>query len=353
MKKTLITILLLFILLPNFVAAEDLLGGLGQDILSTVINIINYPVTFPAASIYGYESGAGTAPLWAYVFVFMLLFSVLWLASGQIPLFKDDENKGPRKAFVIAFSALVMLATPLVPLLFKVLRLFTSLAIIAAIVLGVYTIWVIFKGGWASNKLYSAKSSEQLAKASQGFADAERQLKQTEEYEHKTAQAAAKGLKNQIKTIRSLRSDLESILKDLRQIQRGNATTILGNNRTRKILKDLDRVRIDLGKLLSFQTENDRIMTGMSNINYNEHHRPGGLVSRTDTHVNIRRTVDTETNDLGRIIGGIGDAIRTQGITTGPNGNIHHLIDLTLNAINILNRMERDVVLEEQMIEKI
>lgn len=354
MDKKFLTFILILVLIPFVNAAEDILGGVGQDILSTAVNIVNYPITFPAAKLYGYESQSISAPLWAFVFVFMILFSLFWLASGQIPLFKNDENKGPRKAFVIAFSFLLMLGTPITKYIFNMTKVFGSFIYIAMLIVGVYTIWVISKGGWAENRMESVKSSQKLANAAQGFAEAERQLKQTKEYAHKTALAAKKGLKNQVSAIRSLKSDLENVLTQLRRLQRGSNTTVIGNQRTNKILKDLDRVRIDLGKIITFKTENDRLLTGMTNLNYNEMENPPNLGVRDDDIINIRRHVDTQTNDLGRMIGGIADIIRTQGIITiGPNANIQHIIDVTLNAINVLERMERDIVLEEQMIEKI
>lgn len=353
MKKKFITIILMLMLIPFVNAAEDILGGVGQDILSTAVNIVNYPITFPAAKLYGYESQSISAPLWAFVFVFMILFSLFWLASGQIPLFKNEENSGPRKAFVIAFSFLLMLGTPITKHIFNMTKIFGAFIYIAMLIVGVYTIWVLSKGSWAANRIESAKASQNLANAAQSFADAERQIKQTKEYKHKTALAAKKGLKNQISAIRSLRSDLENVLTQLRRFQRGSGTTILGNQRTNKIIKDLDRVRSDLGKLITFTTENDKLLTGMTNLNYNEMRNPPNLGVRNDETINIRRHIDTQTNDLGRMIGGIADIIRTQGIILGPNGNIQHLIDVTLNAINILERMERDIVLEEQMVEKI
>jgi hypothetical protein len=336
-------------------AGEDLLGGMGQQIIDTVMNIANYEVTFPASSVYGMDPVSAKAPLWNYVFVFMIIFSILWLASAQVPLFKDQENQGPRKAFAIAFSFLTMLGTPAVSWVKKLISTFTNLAMIAILVLGVYTIWVIFKGGWAANRKTGATATSSMAEATREVAEAKRVNAQTAEYKKKTEHAIRHGMTQQVTAIKSLRGDLTTLLGKFNGYP-GRAGAVSTDNSINKLL---GKISSDAGKILTYMTENDRMMTGMTKRLYDESGTTGLGSSRATTAADIygpvgRRVTevmkngDTQTNDLGRIISGMAERVRA-----GIPANVNELRDMTAQAINITQRMERDIVLESQMIEKI
>lgn len=354
-EKILVFLVIALLIFPVVSAAgEDLFGGMGQNIVDTIINIVNYEIAFPAATIYGYKSEDVKAPLWLFVFMFMIIFSILWLASAQVPLFKDQENQGPRKAFAIAFSFLIILGTPATKWMYTLIKTLTSLAFIAMIVLGVYTIWVIFKGGWAANKKTAAAATSSLAESAREIAEAKRVNEQTNEYKKKTEHAIRHGLNQQVASIRSLRTDLVKLASKFNGYSASAATKA-----NAEIDKLLTKISDDAGKIISYMTENDRMMTGMTQNIYSADGNTGlggtKATTKDDAFGKKGRLVteamkdgDTQTNDLGRIIGGIADRVR-KGI--GPN--IGELKTMTTQAINITQRLERDLVLESQMIEKI
>jgi hypothetical protein len=98
-------------------------------------------------------------------------------------------------------------------------------------------------------------------------------------------------------------------------------------------------------------------MTGMRSDNFvtrNNAGLPGNNPLTHKTILDAEHNLATETNDLGRVLSEVANMIKTQGITTAPPpGNVVKLVSLTENAVNIASRMERDIVIEEQMIEKI
>ena len=355
-----IKILLLMILMiigftPIIVTAAGpgLLGGLEGDIWTTITNIMDLKVPAPGYVLVG-DAVQGGLPLWTVLLVFMIIFSVLWLASGQVPLFKAQENKGPRKAFVIGLALLVIFTTPVIGMFLKIVGGFTSLTLLALIILGGYTLWVILRGGIAANRKTNAESTQTLAAAAEMTAQAERKNAQTEEYRQKTAHAARRGLRNQVSSIRTLRRDLTRLSGDFNDAKRwltgGTGRIELPRNRTSQIDRDLTRIVSDAGRIIQFKAENDRFMSAMDTNNYAPSATPPiGLTSRTATGQAILDS-NTQTNDLGHSLSNMAQIIRTQGITST---NINNILGWCTTSINITNRMERDVALEEQSVDKL
>ena len=336
---------------------NGILNGMEGQIWDTVRNIMLLPV--PALGIAKGEAYPQGLPLFGLLLAFTILFSLLWLASGQVPLFKADGNKGARKMFIIAMSLLVIFATPFVSMLLTLVNTFQSLAMIAMLVLGVYTIWTIFRGGWSANKVTNSESSMKSAQADKTLADAgmivkeaDRVERQAEAYEHKTAMAANNGLHQQATAINSLKTDLTNLLGQFsraRGLVAGGAA--LGASQERSIINLMNKISRDAGQIASFKTNSDRLLAGMNTKRQKE----GGVgsigASEAKTNLTmIRSKDDTETNDLGRTIIGIAESVRTTGI---KRSNIGNLISWTTTAVSLVNQMSRDIVLEEQMIEKI
>lgn len=363
MNKKLFTIFALVVLfIPVFVSAapgSGILGGTESEILKTVVTILNYEIPIAGATLYGgYTIANSKAPLWLLFAVFAIVYSIIWLASGFIKLFKDDANRNPRIFFSIAISLIVIFATPVVLQIVSLIQTFTALSVIALLVLGVFIIWALFKSGWASGSAMNAESSRSLAQAAEMSAQAARQKAQAGEFERKTRLAKRNGVKKQRSLISNLRKDLTTVLSDLQSINRGNTYSSLGRSREQRVLNDLSRISRDLGGIISFNTQNDRAMSGMSGTYYSERNGAGNL-PRTQGGkevLNAEANLATETNDIGRIISGISQEIKTNGISRTvppPNGNIAKLLTMTENAVNVATRMERDIVLEEQMIDKL
>ncbi|MGV8162504.1 MAG: hypothetical protein ACP5N2_04205 [Candidatus Nanoarchaeia archaeon] len=376
-KKTFATILMLIIFLPLFVSAQygnpsdGILGGTEKGILNTAVNILNYQIPVSGGVWWSYDykeaAGAGTAKglakavtvqgdtprvaLWLLAAVFTLIFTVIWVASSFVPLFKNDEHKGPRKWFCIAITLLTMFTTPVALMIINLVGMFTTLAYIAFLVLGVYTIWTLTRSGWAGNATENAASTKSLADARTVSAEAARQNEKTAEYRKKTKEAARTGVKDQKRAIQQLRKDLDDILKRFVGVRHSGGISRSDESR---IVQDLGKISTDLGKILTFKTNNDRILSTMNATDYKETAGRTGLakLSSPDNKAIIKRDLDTQTNDLGHTISNISALIQVApaGITTAK---IDRLINFTTVAVNIATRMERDLVLEEQMIEKI
>jgi hypothetical protein len=138
-----------------------------MSVMEVFWNIFSYPVSINVAPAYSKAYAANhTVPFWLVVATFAVLFSIVWLASAYIVLFKDPKNKGPRSMFAIAISFIALFGTPLAIWLMWVVYTFTTLSIIALIVLGTYIIWTLTKSVWAENAKTNSESSKTLADAS-------------------------------------------------------------------------------------------------------------------------------------------------------------------------------------------
>jgi hypothetical protein len=357
MRFLAIFIVLLLFFSPSFASAY-----LGDSIQNTIMNILNYEIPAPAYVVEGYGSGYTSysgLPFWVVILTFMLLFSIIWLASMQVPLFKTQENQGPRKAFVVALSLMTIFATPVVMWILRVIKAFTALTIIAICIAGIYTIYVLTRSSIAKNRKTDAESSKVMADAGTVAAAAKRQNAQTKNYNEKTAHATRYGLKHQLAMIRNMEEQINHVVRSLHHTTprlRNNAA--VSPSESNRIIRHLNNISIDLGKLLTYKSNNDRILSGMSTRNYMEDN-PGSLIGihpgagpedYAGRRVQIAQNVDTQTNDLGSALNGMISLIRYDGIR---DSNVNKLSEMALNALNIIQRMKRDIVLEQQMIEKI
>ncbi|MFA6072562.1 MAG: hypothetical protein WC758_00415 [Candidatus Woesearchaeota archaeon] len=332
--------------------------GIG-DIL---IGVLNWQITINAAPLYSQRyANSNAVPFWLLVASFAVVFSVIWLASNNIPIFKkktDVNTKGPRTMFTIALSLIALFGTPLALWIMWVVYTFSLLSIAAITILGIYVIWTLTREQWATNTKKNADSSKLFsdakktkAAAKTANAESERANEKTKEYKLQTKEATRKGLHFQLREIRKLQRDMGSIVDNLTRIKRRNVYPPT-NTSLNRIAGDLSRLRQDLGHILSYSTNNDRIMSTMSTNNYTE----GNIAGLTELHAtnktaHIKQAIETETNDLGHTLSAMGETIQTTGIPDITT--INRLLSWGDVAINIAKRMERDVVLEEQMIEKI
>lgn len=355
-KKLFSIVILTLLVLPLFASAQvedGLLGGMDKEIFKAVGDIINYPIHIPAAQIYSNKTTQElTMPVWLLFAGFAIVFCTIWLASGFVPLFKAPENKKIRIFFVIGVTLITMFVTPVMLWIVKLTVAATTITYLLLLVLVGYTIWTIFRSGWASNSAQNAMSTRSLAEAAQLSAEAARQNKQTDVYKEKTKMAAERGLTQQIGAIRGLRTNLGALLGDFTSMRK--AAIYPPNVKSHQAaMKKIDRISVDLGRITSFKTETDRVLAGMKTVDYREDAAIESLSSTTapvwgSRKANIRQTVDTETNDLGRTIATIATELR--GVLNEPL--LKNLIGQTEAAINITHQMEKDIVLEEQMIEK-
>jgi uncharacterized coiled-coil protein SlyX len=203
------------------------------------------------------------------------------------------------------------------------------------------------------------------ADAARKTAEVARQNEQTHAYEHKTAQALSTGLHQQTKAIEQTRKALQAVVNDVNSIKASKTyppTAALGS----KLAADMNIIRQDLGKISSFMTQNDRLMATMSSKNYKEVKGIGSIGSTTAGSpavmgtpgtpaipkglVEIKKKSDSETSDLGRTLTEMSSLI-IKGITSEKVAN--RTIELGLVGVNIMQRMEKDIVLEAQMIDKI
>lgn len=345
---------LMLLVIPSFVSA-----GLGQDVADRIMDVLNYEIPAPAYVV-DQEGGYSGLPFWVVILTFMLIFSIIWLGALTLPIFKDQPSQGPRKAFVIALSLLTIFTTPAVKWILKAIKFFTALTIIALVLAGIYTIYVLTRSSIAKNRKTDAESSRVIADAKRMNAESNRMNEQTKEYKRKTDHAVRHGMTQQLHMIRDMEDQIKNVVNSLHRmhprLNNPNATVHAGESH--RIMRHLNKIAVDLGKLLSYKSANDRILSGMSTRNYIADNagtltdiNPGAAANDyAGRRVSISQNIDTQTNDLGHAVNGLISLVKYDGIR---GSNIGKLTDLALNALNIIQRMKRDIVLEEQMIEKI
>ncbi len=320
-----------------------------MSIVDSVLNVINYQVPINVAPLYSKTyAGSNTVPFWLLVAAFAILFSIVWLASSYINLFKEEKNKGPRSIFAIAVSFIALFGTPLAIWLMKVIYTFTTLSIIALLILGVYIIWTLTKSGWAESAKTNADSSKIIADASSKNALTKKQNYDTKAYKEKTMKASSEGVHYQIREIKKTKTNMQRILRSLQDVKRKN-TYPVGKNTISRLTGDMSKVRTDLGKIIPFISENDRLLSTMSSSDY-EVTAPSNLTGLTVGGKSIIDNLKKETGDLGSTISSMAESLQKNGIPDAEANN--RLISWAEVAINIANRMERDIVLEKQMIER-
>jgi len=334
----------------------------GSEVMNVIIGAFNWPVSINAAPLYGQRYASNhTVPFWLLVASFAVVYSILWLASNNIPIFKAKQGlntRGPRAMFTLAVTFIALFGTPLAIWIMWVIYTFTLLSIIAITILGIYVIWTLTREQWAANAKKNADSSKVLADAATSNAASDRQNEQTKEYKEKTKAATRKGLRYQLREIRKMEKDMDLIASHLYGVKKRGVYPP-NNTSLSRIIRDVSTVRKDLGNIISYATNNDRIMSTMSTNNYTENNATGlTRVNPQSTPPNaidhtssIRAGVETQTNDLGHTISAIADTLQTRGIPDLQTNN--KLISWAEVGVNLAKRMERDIVLEEQMIEKI
>ena len=194
-----------------------------SNVFNAIWNVFNYPVSINVAPAYSKAYAANhTVPFWLLVAAFMVLFSIVWIASANIKIFKDPKNKGPRAAFAIAIAFISLFGTPLAIWIMKVVYTFTLLSVIAILILGVYIIWTLTKSGWAESAKTNAESSKTLADAKEQNAATDRQNEKTKDFKEKTKLASRNNIRQQLGQIRLFKSDLEHLLSRFQRIKNRN-----------------------------------------------------------------------------------------------------------------------------------
>lgn len=245
----LITGFILTILSSSKVIAQQqggFLNDLGiKGLLQAIFDILNTPLQIPNLVVDSQE-----VSLWLLILAFMVVFSVLYLASQNIPLFKDAP-KGPIKMFSIAISLLVIFTTGFLNSLLSLIGTFTSLGMLAVLVLGIYTMWTLFKTGWSEQSEKLAEANERSANASK--LDVESKTLNDE------AKASNKALNKQKRTLDRLtgKNRLFGLIK-------GKGTIGLDIENNKKLLKQLDRLSNALGESAQVTGEEQQKIIGNS-----------------------------------------------------------------------------------------
>lgn len=352
MKKNNFTPLFLFALLltmPLLTACVTYTSSSGTATTTSIGKILTYPVPINLAKVYGpaYKA-SNTVPFWILLASFTIAFAIIWLSTNYVKILKDQ--RGPRMAIAIAVSAIAILATPLAFWIMKLIDTFTLLSVIAILILGIYTIWTMTHDQWARNAKINADASSSLAATGQQNAETQRQKAQTREYKNKTAKAASEGLHHQLNEIRKLKPISERVMRNLQRIRTRNAYPV-NKNSISMLLRDVSTLRTDIGKFITFATENDRLLSTMSDAHYDYTAGTASGITGLNAGKAKINDINKETDDLGSTIAAMAETLQNNGIPDKDANN--HLLSWAEVVINILNRMERDIVLEEQMIEKI
>jgi uncharacterized protein YneF (UPF0154 family) len=336
---------------PIFVSASS-------GFFDRFVDIISYEI--PVHGLMMKSNIAVPVPAWMYVACFAIIFAIVWLATDYIKIFK--EKKGPRTMFAIALSVIALFLTPLVYWIWWLVTIYTVLSVIAILILGAYFIWTITKSEWARNKEINAESNKTMAGASKMNAESDktnaetdRMKEQTKEYDKKTRKAARDGIHAQVQEIHKIKREIHSVFNDLNRAK-SRGTYPVNPYTISKISKNVGNIRMDLGKLLSFITDNDRLLSTMSTSDYSYHasnKMPGLDTSGTPpSNKALIGDLKKETDDLSNTITAMADLLHSKSDDIQKE-ELGHLLSWTEVAGNIINRMERDIVLETQMIEKL
>ncbi len=119
-------------------------------VINSVAQLAMLPVTLPLDN--------GDTSALAMILTFIIMFSIIHPATAFIHLFKNGQNKGPRKAFSIAFSLLVVFFSPAANYVFTFIRDWVSWliqwALLFLFVVILWWIWNQTRKGFASvNKI--------------------------------------------------------------------------------------------------------------------------------------------------------------------------------------------------------
>jgi len=106
----------------------------------------------------------GTTSALALLLTFILLFALIYPATGFIPPFKDAKSQGPRKAFAVAFAILVVFFSPISIYVYEIIRVYLStLVAIALFALFIVLFWFIIRysgRGFAEANKVGAESAK-------------------------------------------------------------------------------------------------------------------------------------------------------------------------------------------------
>lgn len=106
----------------------------------------------------------GTTSALALLLTFILLFALIYPATGFIPPFKDAKSQGPRKAFAVAFAILVVFFSPISIYVYEFIRVYLStLVAIALFALFIVLFWFIIRysgRGFAEANKVGAESAK-------------------------------------------------------------------------------------------------------------------------------------------------------------------------------------------------
>ncbi|MFC2134403.1 hypothetical protein ACFLTH_07275 [Bacteroidota bacterium] len=222
--------------------------------------------------------------------VFIVFFSVLFVASNKIPLFQNTEHPGAHKAFSIAVALLVTFFSPIAFYVQNFVAYYlTAVMIYGLVILGIVAaVWVTKWGGRGMSS-----TSEQLAdKGARKRAKADydkdmRELAEDKKYDKKIIQKDAKSIKELEKlNIQEYRGkkDLirawESVLEQLQNLRRKLSGASGVSNPEAQHLRDV--LLQQIGNLVDVQNREEDINNKMELLTEQIGHGDANIVKNLE-----------------------------------------------------------------------
>ncbi|MBR9676653.1 hypothetical protein GOV04_00740 [Candidatus Woesearchaeota archaeon] len=170
-------------MMPTAMAAERaMFGSILDSVVGLLQKIFSAEIKIPHP---GYD--AETVALWQVIAVFLLLFSIVYVVTGQVPPFKGTSHAGARKGFAVAVALLAQFGSPVTEMIADLISGMAGLGIVLTLVLAVIFAFIIFSRALGFGAKVSAKGLKDTAEGMKTTAEAigvEREARQIRRHEY-------------------------------------------------------------------------------------------------------------------------------------------------------------------------
>jgi len=228
MKKRIISVGFLFLFILSmfsilvFAQEADEKPGPMEGAMELITDILGTRFRIPHGN--WVRSKNQTVPLWAFVGVFVLLFSVIYVVVMRIPPFKDSDHPNSAKAFAVAFALIAIFSSGIVE---AITSMIGGISGIATIVFFIVAILFLIGLGLAGGRLgLSSKhwGKEEVAETEKAATKLDKVRHQTNKErreltrEQKALNYLRKLNKRGFDVAESVRETLEDIIEKLKKV---------------------------------------------------------------------------------------------------------------------------------------
>jgi len=231
-------------------------SDIGRSVGNILTAVVNGLVGIADATI-NLPMNMGQTSSLAMILTFIVMFALIYPATGLLSLFKPRENRGARKAFAVAFAILVVFFSPASRYVQEFILVYfstlVSLGLFALFIVAIWWIWVHSRKGIASANKVGAEATK-ISSAN----------KKMNAESHKIMQNA----KNEEKMLRRERDAID----DLQHLTHQERSSVHDQEKRwhniRDQIRKLESMTTDAGTRLSGQIINE-----LSAVMRSEHHQ--------------------------------------------------------------------------------